>query len=115
MQETRYALEIPLSGTLDSNGSLTLQIGPVIAGEHWVIRRYPCQATSGVTLDLYRNYISAATNFDHTLKGNNDNGALQQEIQNGEQVIAVWTNGQPNTTVTVTLIGDRMIPGRRSY
>lgn len=111
---TTYALEVPLTATLDSSGAAQLTAGPIIYSERWRVRRYTCMAPNGVVVALYRNSVNNGSQFDYTLKGNNDVGSLEQELQTGEVIVVTWMNGQPGTTATVTLLGDRIVLGNRA-
>ena len=109
---TRYALDLPLQATLDSSGNGSAQCGPAQGSEVWVVRRYVCAASSGCTINLYKNIVTPGSQFDQTFRGANDVGSLEQHIQPGEQVLVRWQDGQPGAVVSITFYGDRLIRGQ---
>lgn len=113
---------VPLSefavGTLDASGAGTLRIGPAAHGVLWLPANAGIRMTGATPAGLATCYVYAGTsptdpNFiDATYDVNNDNTDRVSGVQLrlGQYVFAVWTGGNPNADVTLTLTGTAEVP-----
>lgn len=88
------------------------QVGPAKPFETWKFTRYTVSASVPCSFTLYRNFISPSTVLDSTTAGQNDVGGIQCQLNPGEHVIGVWTNGLSGQNCACILEGIQVHRGR---
>lgn len=94
-------------GAILDNGTVTLQMGPIIRGEVWEITRTIVSCTSALDTDLlvYRDAVSDINLIEATYSGNQDVSDSQIEVVSPSSLFFKWTNGTPGAIAMVRLEG----------
>lgn len=112
------SLALSASVTLNGSGNGTVQLGPTFPGEAW----YPvsvaigCTGTQPTTLSsvyLYAgNGVSALSQVDTTydVLGASSSMVSGHRLYPGQVISAVWSNGPPAGTASLTVYGTREVP-----
>lgn len=96
------------SATLNSAGSGTVAIGPVVPGLSWDVQRFTTNggSDSEPELHIYRGRVSPTTVVDFTERGNGDVSETSLALFPGETIIAEWTGGTSGATMTLVVEGE---------
>lgn len=115
---TETALNEFVTGTLNASGNGTIRIGPGAHGVVWrpqvaSIRMTGSTPTGLATCFIYVGDAAVDSNFvDGTYDTQNDSTdrLTGTELRLGQYVLAKWTGGAANATVTLTVTGRQEIP-----
>jgi len=111
--------DLPLNAsaqvTLDGSGNGTASVGPTAQGEVWhagfVAGVHASSNTNEATCRLYcgggvsPQYYVGGTTFGST----GDSSSDTPQMQVGQQVFAVWTNGDPGAIAYLSINGTRSV------
>lgn len=99
------------SANADASGRAAIRLGPFTAFERWQVKRITVQSTSTVlvpTVKLYRGSESRTRMIDGTFTGTFDHSDTDLLLQTGEELLAIWENGDANHVATITLEGEKV-------
>jgi hypothetical protein len=109
-------LNISAQTVLDADGNGTAGIGPLSAGETWLLGTAACHVltnNSEATCRFYvgggasPNYFAGGTTWGST--GDSGTAAAGSVIGVGTQVFATWTGGDPGATAYLTVTGTKTV------
>lgn len=98
------------TATADANGRAEVRLGPYTAFEKWNIRRITVQSTSSVKVPsckIYRGGEAPTRLVDGTFTGTFDHSDTNLPLSSGEELLAVWENGDAGHVATINVEGDR--------
>jgi len=118
---SRIQLQEYASVQLDASGNGRAILGPAIVRERWA----PTQATVSVSTNPLESPTNALESrcslylgiggVPGRLLGESRTGSSGDtygfggfELQPGQNIVAVWTGGDPNATATITVFGERV-------
>lgn len=94
--------------TLDGNGNGAGQVGPTVYGLTWHVDNtttFTSSTASNPTLIVYRNVVTPTAIVDSTYNANQDSSDTITDLGNGEQLIFVWSGGDPGAQATAVVYG----------
>lgn len=82
-------------------------LGPTVYGVTWTVNRVSVfsDSTTKPKFMLYRNVESPTTYVDGSKSGNGDTSETDIELLNLDNLVCVWTGGEPGKSATVILQG----------
>jgi hypothetical protein len=104
------------SVTLSASGNGTVSTGPTLTNEVWSVSVASVSATSNnteSTCKLYQGISVAGSSFvDGTTWGSTGDSTsnFAGPVYTGQQIFAVWSNGDGNATATLVIQGTRTVP-----
>lgn len=107
----RLPLDISKQGTVASDGTVRLELGPQIARTDWNIKRISISNTSTELTPEVRIYVNAempSRLMSGTYNGLQDLNETDFILQNLEKLIIVWTGADPSS-ISVVLIQGQVI------
>lgn len=98
------------TGVLDGTGTGTVRLGPVPFPQSWRLTSVTvrCSSTARTQAVVYRNSATDANRIDITRFGGN--GATTDTVIDllpAEQLVVVWSNGDPGSTISANAEGYR--------
>jgi hypothetical protein len=96
------------TGTIGADGRAVVTIGPNTPSSRWVVRNIAVSSTSAIDTECRVYYGNEAPQnlIAGTFSGNRDNVGVGLGLNPGSVLTAVWENGFPGATVSVSVYGD---------
>lgn len=101
------SLDVTTSATFSALGIATAQLGPMVYGHTWRIRRMVTKTTSLVRTELrvYLNGVGDTNLVAGTYNANMDFNETDVTLQNLDKLYFVWSLGTVATIATIKLQG----------
>lgn len=99
------------SATADASGRAVVRVGPQTAFERWHVTAIQVQSTSDPLVpkcSIYRGAESRSRLIEGTYDGTFDHSDTNLWLETGEQLVAVWEEGNAAHNATLTIEGEKV-------
>jgi hypothetical protein len=103
----KAALSFYREALILADGTATIYARPERANERWEVSGYTCFSNSDkmTMLSVYAGSVLKHNLIEHTRRGNGASSNKSLKLPNGEQLVFVWTDGNPGRYVSITIQG----------